>query len=153
MERSHFCWGESMQKSTTLANLGYVIYSLEPRWYCLFKCFSVKKEALEDVHGNWFIPSSHQLFCYLKTKRRVLVYVIFQKTSDDPDLNFKCNIFANRASLVAQQKRICLQYRSCRRCRFDPWVGKNPWRRAWQPTPVFSPGESHGQRSLADCSP
>ena len=32
---------------------------------------------------------------------------------------------------------------------FDPWVQKIPWRRAWQPTPVFFPGESHGQRSLA----
>ena len=32
---------------------------------------------------------------------------------------------------------------------FDPWVGKIPWRRARQPTPVFLPGESHGQRSLA----
>ena len=31
---------------------------------------------------------------------------------------------------------------------FDPWVGKIPWRRAWQPLPVFLPGESHGQRSL-----
>ena len=30
----------------------------------------------------------------------------------------------------------------------DPWVGKIPWRRAWKPTPVFLPGESHGQRSL-----
>ena len=28
---------------------------------------------------------------------------------------------------------------------FDPWVGKIPWRRKWQPTPVFLPGESHGQ--------
>ena len=36
----------------------------------------------------------------------------------------------------------------CRRRGFDPWVGKIPWRRAWQPTPVFLPGESHGQRSL-----
>ena len=36
---------------------------------------------------------------------------------------------------------------------FDPWVRKIPWRRAWQPTPVFMPEESHGQRSLADCSP
>ena len=35
------------------------------------------------------------------------------------------------------------------RHRFDPWVRKIPWRRAWQPTPVFLPGESHGQRSLA----
>ena len=39
------------------------------------------------------------------------------------------------------------------RCGFHPWVGKIPWRRAWQPTPVFSPGESHGQRSLVDYSP
>ena len=35
---------------------------------------------------------------------------------------------------------------------FNPWVGKIPWRREWQPTPVFLPGESHGQRSLAGCS-
>ena len=32
---------------------------------------------------------------------------------------------------------------------FDPWVGKIPWRRAWQPTPVFLPGKCHGQSSLA----
>ena len=40
-----------------------------------------------------------------------------------------------------------------RRHRFDPWVRKIPWRRKWQPTPVFLPGESHGQRSLAGDSP
>ena len=34
-----------------------------------------------------------------------------------------------------------------------PGWGKIPWRRAWQPTPVFLPGESHGQRSLAEFSP
>ena len=39
------------------------------------------------------------------------------------------------------------------RCRFDPWVGKIPWRREQQPTPVFLPGESHGQRSLVSYSP
>ena len=37
--------------------------------------------------------------------------------------------------------------------KFDPWVGKIPWSRKWQPTPVFLPGESHGQRSLVGCSP
>ena len=41
----------------------------------------------------------------------------------------------------------------CRRCWFDPWVGKIPWRRKWQPTPVFLPGKLHGQRSLAGYSP
>ena len=40
-----------------------------------------------------------------------------------------------------------------RRQRFDPWVGKVPWRRAWQPTPVSLSGESHGQRSLVGYSP
>ena len=35
-------------------------------------------------------------------------------------------------------------------CRLHPWVGKFPWRKAWQLTPVFLPEESHGQRSLAN---
>jgi len=41
----------------------------------------------------------------------------------------------------------------CRRPGFDPWVGKIPWRREWQPTPVFLPGKSHGLRSLVGYSP
>ena len=35
----------------------------------------------------------------------------------------------------------------------DPWVGKTPWRRAWQPTPVFLLGNSHGQRTLVGYNP
>ena len=41
----------------------------------------------------------------------------------------------------------------CRRCELDPWIRKISWRRKWQPTPVFLPGKSHGQRSLAGYSP
>ena len=41
----------------------------------------------------------------------------------------------------------------CRRCRFDPWVRKIPWRRKWQPIPTFLPGEPHRQRSLPGYSP
>lgn len=41
----------------------------------------------------------------------------------------------------------------CRRPEFSPWVAKIPWRRELQPTPVFLPGEFHGQRSLAGYSP
>ena len=37
--------------------------------------------------------------------------------------------------------------------RSNSWVGKIPWRRKWQPTPVFLPGKSHGQRSLAGYRP
>ena len=37
--------------------------------------------------------------------------------------------------------------------KFDPWVGKIPWRRKWQPTLLFLPGKSHGHRSLPNYSP
>ena len=42
---------------------------------------------------------------------------------------------------------------SSRRLGFNPWVGKIPWRRKWQSTLVFLPGEYHGQRSLVGYSP
>ena len=45
------------------------------------------------------------------------------------------------------------QSRRPRRLGFDPWVRKTPWKRKRQPTPVFLPGESHGQQSLVGYSP
>ena len=54
------------------------------------------------------------------------------------------------ASLVAQRlKHLPGMWET----RFDAWVGKIPWRRKWQPTPVLLPGESHGERSLVGYSP
>ena len=50
--------------------------------------------------------------------------------------------------LVVEDLPANCQCRRCKRHRFDPWVGKIPWRRKWEPTPVFLPGKSHGQRSL-----
>ena len=50
-------------------------------------------------------------------------------------------------------KEPAYQFRRPKRRGFDPWVGKIPWRRARQPTPVFLPGESRGQRSLVEYSP
>ena len=50
-------------------------------------------------------------------------------------------------------KEPACQYRRCKTCRFDIWVGKTLWRRKWQATPVFLTGDSCGQRNLAgqDC--
>ena len=70
-------------------------------------------------------PSTHHRQC-LRNKRNSYVY------------------------LWLRQWRICLQ---CRRPGFSLWVGKIPWRREWQPTPVFLPGEFLGQRRLAGYSP
>ena len=53
-------------------------------------------------------------------------------------------------TLWLSRYRVHLQ---CRKPRFDPWVRKIPWRRKWQPTPVFLLEKSHGQKSLVGCSP
>ena len=59
-------------------------------------------------------------------------------------------LMSPRASQVG--KNLPANARRHKRPGFDPWVGKI-WRRPWQPTPVFWPGESHGQRSLVGHSP
>ena len=56
----------------------------------------------------------------------------------------------SRFSWWLRWQRICLR---CRRPGFNPWVRKIPWRREWQSTPVFLPGEFHGQRSLMGYKP
>ena len=50
-------------------------------------------------------------------------------------------------------KEPACQCRRSKRCGFDPWVRKIPWSRKWQPTPVFLPGKSQGQRSLVGYNP
>ena len=50
------------------------------------------------------------------------------------------------------EEPVC-QGRRCKRLRFDPWVGKIPWRRKWHLSPVFLPEKSHGQRSLVGYIP
>ena len=63
-------------------------------------------------------------------------------------------ISLNRASQVMLVvKNLPANARRRKRPGFQPWVGKIPWKRQWQPTPLFLPGESNGQRSLAGCSP
>ena len=56
----------------------------------------------------------------------------------------------NEASLVAQMVK---NLPAMQETQFNPWVGKMPWRREWLPTPVFLPGEFHGQRSLTGYCP
>ena len=57
------------------------------------------------------------------------------------------------SQVVLVVKEPACQCRRLKRHQFDPWVGKISWKRKWQPTPVFLPGESHGQKILAGYSP
>ena len=63
--------------------------------------------------------------------------------------DLECRHLVLEASLVTQKvKNLPAVWETG----FNPWVGKIPWRREWQPTPVFLSGESNGQRSLVGCS-
>ena len=50
-------------------------------------------------------------------------------------------------------KESAFRFRRCKRHGFSPWVGKIPWSRKWQPTPVFLSGKFHGQWNLVGYSP
>ena len=99
---------------------------------------------------SWSLMDRHGFKCYF---HHFLAFSIYHT----PSCAVMCCIVSptsNICMLIFQlqglpwwlrQVRICLQ---CRKPRFDPWVQKIPWRREWQPTPVFLPGEFHGQRRL-----
>ena len=72
----------------------------------------------------------------------------FPKTSDK-----KFNSIYNNDKwllrwLSGKKKKSVCQFRRHKRPKFDTWVQKIPWKRKWQPTPVFLPDKFHGQRSL-----
>ena len=70
-----------------------------------------------------------------------------------PTLKFLKQATENKLPRWCSGEEPTCQCRRYKRCRFDPFNRKTPWRRKWQPMPAFLPGESHGQRSLAGYSP
>ena len=114
-------------KKTSLFLFCWQIYSVP----CLFCCLVLQL----------FLPCSA---IFLKIKRTIWVSIacIQRKFTGTP--------LFSRASLVAQKVK---RLPAMREARFDPWVGKIPWRRQWQSTPALLPGKSHGQRSLTGYSP
>ena len=98
----------------------------------------------------------------IKKKKKSLKKASSSSTNDLSGKNMNCEVTEiwidiTGSSLILtlwpwRTDLIC-QCRRCRRHGFDPWVGKIPWRRKWQRSPIFLTGESHGQRSLVDCSP
>ena len=78
------------------------------------------------------------------TTNEFVIYVTILKTLEYRDIKQRGLGFPRWLS----EYRVCLQCRRQMRYRFHSWVEKIPWRRAWQPTLVFLPRESHGQWSL-----
>ena len=105
-----------------------------------------------DASPGLLCPRGIWLFSPLKTKQNKLIGrtdLRKQETKKTYSIYSQDLGFPGGAS----GKEPTCQSRWRQRREFNPWGGKIPWRRAWQPTLVFMPRESHGQRSLAGCSP
>ena len=110
------------------------------RFICSYTKFSfhmnnwlsdISKEERRSYH--WLI----HLFIYLFIQQGLIEHI--------------CSAGASQMVLVG--KNPPARAGSRKRRGFSPCIGKIPWRRTWQPTPLFLPRASHGQRSLAGCSP
>ena len=78
-------------------------------------------------------------FCYQRKQRALTVLRVME-------------FWSGFATCTSGKEPAC-QCRRHKRCRFNSWVGKMLWRMAWQPTPIFLPGEFHGRRSLVSYRP
>ena len=96
-------------------------------------------------------------FSYLKRRISLLLKYFIMKYSDTQNI-YNSIVCGHLVTIVFKKglpggdsdKESTCQHRRHKRHRFKPWVGKIPWRKEWQLTPVFLPGESHRQRSLVD---
>ena len=123
--RSCFCWLYRSSLSSTAKNIISLI-SVLIIWWC--PCVESSLGLLERVFAMTSVFSWQNSFSLCPAS-----------FCDFPD--------------STSDKEPACQCRRHKRLGFHPWVRKIPWRRKWQPTPIFLPGEFHGQRSLEDYSP
>ena len=104
----------------------------------LVKIFS---DSTMLTKSNWFHAFIYNLFCIFPALSLVIFLCIafsitFLILNEKVGWDFLLSNLLHSLSQVAQ-----CQCRRCKRCGFDPWVRKIPWRRKWQPIPVFLPWE------------
>ena len=103
-------------------------------------CNDLQNPLWRQIHSNWYLFVDLAYLLLPDSVPQILYYLV--------PVVFQWGFLGGASG----EEPTC-QYPRCKRCRFSPWVGKSPWRRAWQPTPGFLPGESYGQRSLEGGGP
>ena len=127
--------------------------------------WQIEGEKVETVTGFIFLGSKITADgdCSLKIKRHLLLgrkaMTNLDSILERGDITLVTKIHIVKAIFFSQVSQALLIAKNlpanaswCKRCGFDAWVGKSPWRRKLQSTPAFLPGESHGERSLEGCS-
>ena len=128
-------------KEATKDNKLYFLHYCVQKWALLSKA---------TIWSQWSVFTYNEYCPALPETEASARDFSFFFTAVSPKLYLSFTSVRKECLCSSDGERICLQ---CRRPKFDPWVRKIPWRRAWQPTPVFFPGEPRGQRSLGGFSP
>ena len=126
-------------------NLKPVCCSMSGSNCCFVTCIQISQEAGKVFWYSCLFKNFPQ-FVVIHT---VKGFSIVNEAEVDVFSTYICKGFPGGIS----GKEPACQHRRHKRRGFSPWVGKIPWRGKWQPTPVFLPGKSHGQRSLVGYSP
>ena len=132
-------------KGQTVNILGFCgSYSQCHRW-------SMHKSSDRQYENEWSQLSGYSLLTSNLNSSNKRQKISVSKKNQIPTLcSNHLKYKFQRASLVAQMVK---NLPAMQESRFDLWVRKIPWRRKWQPTPGFLPGEPRAQRSLVGCSP
>ena len=118
------------------------------------KVIKYKKERLYTIHKSYLLSAHLCTYTQLATSfyQFNLLEIIFMHTkSTEKSTYVLIYIYVSYTSSPMAQTVKNLP--EMQETQVHPWVGKIPWKRKWQPTRVFLPGESHGRRSLVGCSP
>ena len=125
------------------------------KWYIYDHFSSVGEANGNPLQYSWEIPWTEKLVGCSPWSHRSQTQLVSKPLP--PPFSSGLGTLGSLFLMWSRASQVELVVKSqCRRQEkpgFDPWVGKIPWRRAWQPTPVFLLRESHGQRSLEGYSP
>ena len=110
---------------------------------------------------QWRQQASSLLWLCPQWKTQIFLYNMTADTEISRDLLQISLLFKNNSKLICchlnsrwySGKESACQRRRYKRQEFNPWVGKIPWRRKWQPTSIFLPGKYHGQKRMVGYSP
>ena len=123
--------------------------------FVLYICASNFHFVNKIVYTNFFFQISHIFVNYnISFSLSDLLHSVWQSLGPSMTLQMTRFLPFHHGLLKWQGgKESACQCRRHKRCRFNPWVGKIPWNRKCQPTPIFLPRKLHGQRALEGYSP
>ena len=136
----------SIIRSLRISRQGEVLKDTLPQKITVMRTVLLKQYELEDT---WYQLSRSGLG-WAQPRTLPRCHGFLQRHCAHWVYRFTCQSTSVWASQVRSGEEPTCQ---CRRHEFSPWAGKIPWRRAWQPTPVFLPGKLHEEGSLAGYSP